>query len=56
VDWHKEVPFVCLNYFRPLLCGDLPKNYPKKPLMLKSQPIEQSGITSKQYKIDTKYV
>ena len=29
VDWCKEVPFVCLNYARPILGVVSPKNYTK---------------------------
>jgi len=28
--WRKYLSFLCLNYFRPLLGDDIPKNYPKK--------------------------
>ena len=54
VDWCKEVPFVCLHYVRPFWGVVSPKNYPKKPQILKSQPNEKSCITSKRFKIDTK--
>jgi len=46
--WRINVPLACLNYFRPLLGGDIPYKLAQKPQILKSQRYEQSRITSKQ--------
>jgi len=34
VDWCKELPLVCSNYFRPLLGGDIPLKLPPKGLVV----------------------